>query len=88
MAQVSHVAGLCDDNAKVACAGCGWTGVGLALAPIFDFEKRVRAGEICPAGQCPKCGALAYLSENGSLAQPAGSATGRGSPSSRPRAEL
>ena len=61
MADVSHVTDLCDSNDKVACADCDWIGTGLSLEPIFGFEKRVRAGEICPAGQCPKCGALAYL---------------------------
>lgn len=31
------------------------------LAPIKNFFMRVGAGDTCPAGQCPKCGALCYL---------------------------
>ena len=50
-----------DDDATCACGNCGWEGKAADLDPISDFEQRVMAGEICPAGQCPKCGALAHI---------------------------
>ncbi len=55
---------LCDEDAEVECADCEWTGVGRDLDMISDFEERVAAGEVCPAGQCPKCGALAHTTES------------------------
>jgi len=50
-----------DDNAAVECDNCGWTGIGSRLNMISDIEQRLDAGGIIPAGQCPDCGALAYL---------------------------
>ncbi len=58
---MSEVMCLCADDAKVECGNCGWTGVGEDLKLMSDFEERVAAGEVCPAGQCPECGALAHL---------------------------
>lgn len=50
-----------DDAARVSCDNCDWTGTAEDLEMISDFEERVSAGFTCPAGQCPECGALAYL---------------------------
>ena len=33
------------------------------LDPIQDLEQRLTPGGVVPAGQCPHCGALAYLVE-------------------------
>ena len=33
------------------------------LHPIFDLNQRMEPGGRMPAGQCPHCGALAYLVE-------------------------
>ena len=52
-----------DENAKCECESCGWEGLAKSLEPIADFEMRVSAGEICPAGECPECGALAFIVE-------------------------
>lgn len=60
---MSEVMRLCDDNTKVECADCDWTGTGADLDFMPDFEDRVTAGEIAPAGQCPECGCLAHVVE-------------------------
>lgn len=52
-----------DDDALCSCADCDWTGKFSELDMINDFEERVGPGEVVPAGQCPKCGALAHLDE-------------------------
>ena len=31
------------------------------LDPIQDLDQRMDPGGVVPAGQCPSCGALAYL---------------------------
>jgi hypothetical protein len=48
-------------NDRVACEDCGWKGTARELGSISDFAERVFPGEICPAGECPDCGALAHL---------------------------
>lgn len=50
-----------DPIAPVRCDNCGWVGMGEHLGPVHDIHERVEPGEICPAGECPECGALAYL---------------------------
>jgi len=46
------------------CAACGWKGDAIDVeCAIADFGDRVAPGEICPAGECPECGALAHLIE-------------------------
>ncbi len=43
------------------CDGCGLHfPIALAL-PIEDPEQRLTAGEEIPAGECPKCGACAFV---------------------------
>lgn len=58
---MSNVGILCWKDDKVQCNNCEWTGLGYELDLIADFEERVEADCPCPAGQCPECGALAYL---------------------------
>ena len=58
---MSQVMVLCEPTAKVRCDNCDWDGVGDDLDLISDFEERVSADCLVPAGQCPECGALAYL---------------------------
>lgn len=53
---------LLDQSAAVACDNCQFRGVGAELELITDIEERLDPGGIVPAGQCPVCGALAYLS--------------------------
>lgn len=48
------------------CENCGWSGEedkagGLASVP--DLLQRIEPGGEVPAGVCPDCGALAYLTE-------------------------
>ena len=45
------------------CANCGKKFRQVDLAPIEHVFQRVLPGETMPAGQCPGCGALAYLLE-------------------------
>lgn len=50
-----------DLNARCACDDCGWKGTAGDLGMMPDFEDRVCAGEIVPAGQCPECHVLVHL---------------------------
>ncbi len=52
---------LCEDADAVECANCDWRGTGAECNEISDFGSRVSAGEVCPAGECPKCGSLASV---------------------------
>lgn len=45
----------------VRCGNCDWCGTAIELEAISDIEERLYPGETVPAGQCPDCGALAYL---------------------------
>lgn len=45
---------------KVECQNCEWTGDESEVNEIEDFHQRVNPGEVCPVGECPKCGALAH----------------------------
>jgi len=44
-----------------ACDDCGWTSALEETQPIRDLWSRVEPGGIMPAGECPRCGVLAYL---------------------------
>ena len=46
---------------RCACANCSWRGYVFELKDISDLDQRVRAGEVVPAGECPKCGCLAHV---------------------------
>ena len=62
---------LCDDAAAVTCGNCGWTGKGSDLHEMDDFESRVDASDgALPAGDCPECGAFAYVDEPVPESQP------------------
>lgn len=53
-----------DENSIVECDNCPWTGLGRDLNPILDAGERLDPeGGIVPAGECPVCGALAYVKE-------------------------
>ena len=49
------------DNADCRCEHCGGLYEGRDMDPINEPETRVIAGKPVPAGQCPNCGALAYV---------------------------
>ena len=48
--------------AHYACSECEFTtDDDDDLVEVSNFSVRVAAGEICPAGECPECGALVHL---------------------------
>lgn len=49
------------DDAVCACGNCAWRGPFAAAGQIQAPEDRLTPGEEIPAGECPECGALAYL---------------------------
>lgn len=50
-----------DDPRPVSCANCDWKGIASQTESIDHAQERMEPGEIVPAGECPVCGALAYL---------------------------
>tara|TARA_B100000929_G_scaffold214052_1_gene171014 strand:+ start:8673 stop:10298 length:1626 start_codon:yes stop_codon:yes gene_type:complete len=64
---ISHLRKLKDqivtaaNERKVACANCEWIGDEDECRPIEHISERVMPGEIMPAGECPKCGAVAHI---------------------------
>lgn len=60
---------LCGDDIVCECGNCDWAGEARRLKHIVDFEDRVAAGESCPAGECPKCGSLAYIKDEPEVIQ-------------------
>jgi hypothetical protein len=48
-------------NPEVYCQNCPWTGHMADVQPMEDMAARIAPGEIVPAGECPKCGALCQL---------------------------
>lgn len=53
-----------DSGVPCTCDACGETSVSDDLDMVTDFEERVSPGFLCPAGQCPHCGSLAYYAED------------------------
>ena len=49
------------DDADCRCEHCGNRYSGRDMDPINEPETRVISGKPVPAGQCPNCGALAYV---------------------------
>lgn len=47
--------------AQTSCDNCDFTGDEDTLDDIEDLAERLTPGGVVPAGQCPSCGALAYL---------------------------
>ena len=45
----------------VKCDDCEWTGLGRELNAVIDIQERIDPGAEVPAGECPKCSALAYV---------------------------
>ena len=52
-----------DDDIRCVCDDCGEETMSQDLDMVTDLEERVSPGFICPAGQCPHCGALAYYAD-------------------------
>ena len=48
---------------KAVCDNCGKETPLAELGEISDLYERVEVGGEMPAGECPKCGALAYREE-------------------------
>ena len=51
-------------NERVACDNCEWYGDIDEVNDIKDPSERLNAGSVVPAGQCPKCDCLAYVTES------------------------
>ena len=49
------------------CDNCLWTGteeeLGTPLKDCKDLGQRLDPGSVVPAGECPDCGCLAYLTK-------------------------
>ena len=60
-----------DPDAPCECGNCDWKGAAAALDAIEDAQERLSPGETVPAGECPECGALAYLAKEEAPAAPA-----------------
>jgi hypothetical protein len=52
-----------DTKASCRCASCGWQGLQDATKPISHLLSRVQAGEMMPAGECPRCAGLVQLTD-------------------------
>lgn len=48
---------------RIECDNCDWKGLQSDAAEAEDIWQRVDPGAEFPAGECPKCGALAYIVE-------------------------
>ena len=49
------------DSTRCACDNCEWTGTIEEDEELRDFWSRVQPGDTVPAGDCPECGAFAFL---------------------------
>lgn len=56
-----------DCNLAAVCGNCDWTGRVKQLKTIKDPDERLDPGDEIPAGECPDCGALAYLGSKDAL---------------------
>lgn len=52
-----------DAGIPCRCDNCGATTASDDLDMVTDLEERVSPGYLCPAGQCPHCGSLAYYAD-------------------------
>src|SRR5712671_5260125 len=50
-----------DELRPVECDNCDWYGLAGDVNPIKDLQERIEPGGEVPVGECPSCGALAYL---------------------------
>ena len=46
---------------RCACADCDWQGPVTEAGEVRDFWSRIEPGDEFPAGDCPRCGAFAFL---------------------------
>jgi predicted RNA-binding Zn-ribbon protein involved in translation (DUF1610 family) len=51
------------NDSPVRCDNCDWQGTLAEVRTIQDAGERLEVGGTVPAGECPKCGALAYLKD-------------------------
>lgn len=61
------------EDTRVTCGNCDWAGLVTQLEDIHDAQERLCPGEETPAGECPICGALAYIEseiDNGARQEP------------------
>lgn len=58
-----------DGEERVECQNCDWAGERKDCNPIADIMERVDAGELMPAGECPKCGALCHFQRELEISQ-------------------
>lgn len=49
------------DAKRVKCDNCGWVGKAVDVKDVDRLEDRIEPGGEVPVGECPDCGALAYL---------------------------
>lgn len=50
-----------DPDADATCGDCGDTCRAIECGPIRDPSERLCSGDPLPAGECPNCGSLAYV---------------------------
>lgn len=50
-----------DHKALATCDDCGHICKAEECGPIKDPGERLCTGDPCPAGECPKCGSLSYV---------------------------
>ena len=50
-------------DTPVRCDNCEWQGTLAEVRTVQDAGERLEVGGTVPAGECPKCGALAYLKD-------------------------
>ncbi len=64
MSEQNHTAECtCEKPQRCECGDCDWEGTtnDLELSDIQDIFERIDPGSEVPAGECPECGALAYV---------------------------
>ena len=49
------------DDVLCRCANCDWHGPESELKELQDVFERVSPGDVMPAGECPECGASAFV---------------------------
>jgi hypothetical protein len=52
-------------DTRVRCDNCAWRGTLAEVRTVQDAGERLEVGGTVPAGECPQCGALAYLADDG-----------------------
>ncbi|MEI8198047.1 MAG: hypothetical protein WCI73_19305 [Phycisphaerae bacterium] len=58
-----------------ACDNCPWIGRMREVNPIHNLGERIEPGGEVPAGECPQCGALAYVKKKSQATAQPGHAT-------------